>query len=489
MKVFQLTKFLVLGIILTSMMFTTQSCGDKNPASGLPSAHDYDYKVFWEWNELFLRIDRYAKGYRPGPSPRALAYMGLSAYECVISAIPENRSIVPSLPRLSVPRADPNLEYYWPAAVNESYSYLMERFFPHMKNDPNGTVSGTFAQIETTRVRLNNGYAQLCSPEVLERSIAFGREVAAAVYIWEQTDLIGHNAFLNPQPTSYTPPTGLGLWVPTPPKFDRALFPNWGDVRTFAISQAERLCEAPITYGEQTTSPYYVQALEVYSTVNTIKNPPPGSEDWSYNQRWSAIFWSDDILGLTFSPPARLIAVLNQVVAEEEIDLAECAEIYAKIGLSLSDASVAIWHSKYVYNTERPITFIHRVMVQQYPEAANWTTILDASAVGGPSGINPPFPAYPSGHSGFAGAGSAILSSFFEYNDKFPGTYAFVDFCHQLRTEFLGIPRSFSSFSQMAEEKAYARIPLGVHLRMDCEVGLKQGRLCAQRVLEMPWKR
>jgi len=488
MKVFQFTKFLVLAVILTSIMLTIQSCGDKDPDSGLPTAHNYDYRVYWEWNETFLRIDRYAKGYRPGPVTHALAYLGLSAYECVVSAIPENRSIAPSFPGLSVPQADPNLEYYWPAAVNESYSYLMERFFPHMKNDPNGAVSGAFAQIEATRVRLNNEYAQLCSPAVLERSNAFGREVAAAVYTWEQTDLIGHNAFLNPQPISYTPPTGPGLWSPTPPTFDRALFPNWGEVRTFAISQSERLCEAPIAYGEQTASPYYAQALEVYSTVNTIKNPPPGSEHWAYNQRWAAIFWSDDILNLTFSPPARLMAVLNQVVAEEEIDLAECAEVYAKMGLALSDASVAIWHSKYVYNTERPITFIQRVMVQQYPEAANWTTILDASAVGGPSGINPPFPAYPSGHSGFSGAGGAILSSFFEYNAKFPGTYAFVDFCHHLRNDFLGTPRSFSSFTQMSEEKAYARIPLGVHFRMDCEVGLDQGRLCAQRVIEMTWK-
>ena len=489
MKVFQLTKFFVLGAILTSMMLTTQSCGDKDPAEGLPTAHDYDHKVYWEWNELFLRVDRYAKGFRPGPGPRALAYLGLSAYECVVSAIPENRSIAPSLPGLSVPQADPNLEYYWPAAINESYSYLMERFFPHMKNDPNGTVSGAFAQIETTRARLNNQYAELCSPEVLERSIAFGREVAAAVYSWSQTDVIGHPAFLNPQPATYTPPVGPGLWVPTPPQFNRAVFPQWGEVRTFAISPQERLCEAPIVYGEQPTSPFYVQALEVYSTVNAIHNPPPGLENWAYNQRWAAIFWSDDILDLTFSPPTRLMAVLNQVVAEEEIDLAQCAEIYAKMGLTLNDAGVALWYSKYVYNIERPITYIRRVMSQQYPDAANWNTILDATVVGGQPGITPDFPAYPSGHSGFGGAGGAILSSFFEYNAQFPGTYAFVDFCHQLRNDFLGAPRPYASFSQMGEENAYSRIPLGVHFRMDCEVGLDLGRLCAQRVLEMPWKR
>ncbi|HLP96636.1 MAG TPA: hypothetical protein VK168_21485, partial [Saprospiraceae bacterium] len=111
------------------------------------------------------------------------------------------------------------------------------------------------------------------------------------------------------------------------------------------------------------------------------------------------------------------------------------------------------------------------------------------TAVGGQYGITPAFPAYPSGHSGFGGCGGKILSSMFEYNAKHPGTYTFTDLCHQLRTEFLGTPRVFSSFSQLGEEDAYSRIPLGVHFRMDCEVGLEVGRLAAQRVLELPWKK
>jgi hypothetical protein len=36
---------------------------------------------------------------------------------------------------------------------------------------------------------------------------------------------------------------------------------------------------------------------------------------------------------------------------------------------------------------------------------------------------------------------------------------------------------------------AYSRIPLGVNYRMDCEVGLEVGRLAAQLVLELPWKK
>ncbi|MBK6996033.1 MAG: vanadium-dependent haloperoxidase [Lewinellaceae bacterium] len=489
MKVFQLTKFFVLGAILLGMMLIPQSCGENEPDPALPNAHDFDYKVYWDWNETFLQIDRYAEGYRPGPGPRTLGYLGLSAYECVVSAIPENNSIAHLYPGLNVPKADPDLEYYWPVCVNESYAYLMERFFPHMQNHPKPEAAAAFTLIKATRDRLRGKYSLETTPEIFERSQKFGQEMAAAVYIWEQSDFKGHNAFLNPQPVSYTPPQGPGLWEPTPPDYNRGMFPYWGEVRTFAISPNERLCRPPIAYGEHPASPFYSQALEVYSTVNAIKNPPAGLEDWAANQRWAAIFWSDDILNLTFAPPPRLMAVLNQVAANEELDLAGCAEAYAKMGLALNDAGVALWHSKYVYNVERPITYIQRVMSQQYPEAANWLTILDATAVGGQYGITPAFPAYPSGHSGFGGAGGKILSSFFEYNANHPGTYTFTDLCHQLRTEFLGTPRVFTSFSQLGEEDAYSRIPLGVHFRMDCEVGLEVGRLCAQRVLELPWKK
>lgn len=489
MKVFQHTKFWAFGVLLLGFMLLPQSCGEVEKDYSLPTAHKYDHKVYWEWNETFLLIDRYAAGYRPGPGPRALAYLALSAYESVVAGIPENRSIAHLFSGLNVPKADPNLEYHWPSCVNESYAYLMERFFPHMQNSSNPNAAHAFTLIKATRDRLRGQYALETTQEIRERSEAFGREVAAAVYAWEQLDTPGHNAFLNPQPTSYTPPAGPGLWQPTPPDYNRGMFPYWGQVRTFAIKPDERICRPPIAYGEHPASPFYAQALEVFSTVNTINNPPPGLADWAANQRWAAIFWSDDILNLTFAPPPRLVAILNQVAANENINLAEAAELYAKMGLALSDASVALWHSKYLYNVERPISYIRRVMSQQYPEAANWLTILDATTVGGQYGVTPAFPAYPSGHSGFGGAGGKILSSYFEYNSKHPGTYTFTDLCHVLRTDFLGMPRVFTSFSQLGEEDAYSRIPLGVHFRMDCEVGLEVGRLCAQRVLELPWKK
>jgi hypothetical protein len=478
MKIFKHLRLTLLIAGMSALFF--QSCRDNSDQPGQPSAHDYDSEVFMRWNDLFMEIDRVAKGYRPGPAPRALAYLGLSAYESVVAGIPENNSMELALPGLDVPEADTEAEYYWPASVNESYAFLMTRFFYQIEND----YPDLFGKIEQTRLSLHQQFAQETSAEVLARSEAYGRSVAEAVYAYENSDLKGRNGFLEPQPTDYVPPTGPGLWQPTFPDYGRAMFPYWGEVRTFALNEDELIARPPIPYSELPQSLFYNQAMEVYNTVKLIKDDGPGG----YEQLWIGEFWSDDILGWTFSPASRLVAIGNQVVTKEKMDLAGSAELFAKLGMAMSDASVAVWNSKFLYNVERPISYIRRVVSNNEPAAGEFTSML-RHPIAGWETFTPPFPAYPSGHSGFAGAGGKILSSFFEFNSHHPGTYSFTDNCHINRTDFLGTPRTFSSFKEMADEDAYSRIPLGVHFRMDCSEGLRMGELAAQRVLELPWKR
>lgn len=470
--------FFLLAILLPA-------CHDVENKFTYPQAADYDNEVFLKWNDLFLELDRYAKGYRPGPAPRALGYLGLAAYEASVPGMSQFNSLQNEFGGLSLPAVEADKEYHWPTCVNESYYYLMQRFFYHMDGEPDKT----YANIAATHQYLASRYASETDKEVYERSAAFGQAVAKAVYDWSVTDAVGHNAFLTPQPTTYTPPSGPGLWQPTFPDYGRAVFPYWGQVRTFALNENEKLARPPLNYSEDPQSPFYQQAMEVFTTVEKVNNPLTQEEKaWAYRQHWIAFFWSDDVLNLTFSPPARLVAIANQVVRDEKINLAECAELYAKMGLALSDCSVAVWHSKYVYNVERPVSYIRRVIANNYPAAADWQTLL-VNTNTGQEGITPAFPAYPSGHSGFAGAGTEVLSSMFEYTDRHPGTYHFTDYCHQFRTEFPGTPRVFASFNELGVEDAMSRIPLGVHFRMDCDEGLRLGRLAAQRVLELPWKK
>lgn len=468
------------GLLLAAgLCIFIQAC-DEHPAvqytrSEVPA---FDNTVVLRWNRIFLELDRYAAGYRSGPSSHALGYLGFAAYEAVAPGIPGYKSLSPLYPGLDVPVFDERKEYYWPEVLNESYAYLLKRFFFPMET----THPDLYQQIETLRLELRSQYALGISAAIIERSETRGLAVANAVYTWETTDIAGHNAFLNPQPP-FNGPHGPGFWEPTFPDFTEAMHPFWGQVRTFILSEQEQTAQQPLSYSEDPNSEFFIQGMEVFTKVKNIRENGPNA----YEDAWTAEFWSDDITGLTFSPAARWISIANQVAEKEQINLAEAVELFAKLGMTLADAGVAVWQSKSIYKMERPVSYIRRVMGANDPDAAAFLPILNDVSTG-TAGFTPSSPGYPSGHAGFGGGGATILSSFFENNSEYPGTYGLVDNCHTYRSEFLGTPRSFISFQNMAEEDAYSRISLGVNFRMDGEEGLRLGELAAQRVLEMPWK-
>ncbi|MGB3197771.1 MAG: hypothetical protein WBB17_08600, partial [Saprospiraceae bacterium] len=63
---------LLLGIALFAV--GVSSCSKPNSTETLTNfVSEYDSEIIYSWNELYLQIDKDAKGYRPGPGPRALA--------------------------------------------------------------------------------------------------------------------------------------------------------------------------------------------------------------------------------------------------------------------------------------------------------------------------------------------------------------------------------------------------------------------------------
>ena len=215
----------------------------------------------------------------------------------------------------------------------------------------------------------------------------------------------------------------VGKWKPTPPGNQAAMFPYWGKVRVFAINEADKLARAPIPYSESKTSAYYAQGLEVYAATTPQ----------THEGRWIAEFWSDDVLGFTFSPPSRWLAVGNQALVLNKSNLETAVMMAVKVGLSLNDAAVACWSSKYYYNIERPVTYIQKFIDPLW----NITNLTTNSFLGS----TPSFPAYPSGHSVFGAAAAEALTN------VFGGNYAMTDRCHENRTDFVGSkPRAFNAF-------------------------------------------
>ncbi len=444
------------SLLLLTAIILLSACNRDDDSFSLETARakDYSGEVVVRWNKVFAEVERFAEGYRPGPAPRALAYLGLAAYEGVISAMPEYNSLEPRYRSqgLDIPNVEQGAIYHWPTVVNASYGYLMRRFFPH--------VSGELRfRIQSTETQIDQSALNQIPKEVFERSKRYGQSVGEAVYNWSATDPIGHESFRDARPRSYVPPSGIGKWEPTYPDRSGALFPYWGQARAFAIREEDKLSLPPLPYSSELGSPMRREAMEVYN-----KNTPA----LSFEDQWIAEYWSDDAVGLTFSPPTRFMVIANQVLEAKRSNLEISVYTALKVGLALNDAGVACWYSKYYYNVERPVTYLRREIDLGW-EPHLW--------------FSPSFPAYPSGHATFGAAAAEVLT------DIFGDSYAMLDRSHEGRLEFLGMPRSFKSFREMAEENAYSRIPLGVHFRMDAEEGVRHGYAIGRRVNELPLKK
>ncbi|TVR84516.1 MAG: phosphatase PAP2 family protein [Saprospirales bacterium] len=449
------------GLSLLAVVLFFNACTSDDelppPRDFLGDPHELSSEVVADWYGMFLEVSRYADGYRPPITARNLGYIGLAGYETIAHATPGRESLSSHFDNLDIPRINDNELYYWPAAINAAYQATFKYFFPHVASEYD-------AMIDHMYDHYFEKYSAMLEGEVMARSEAFGKAVAAAVINWSQLDQRGDFAFLNPTPP-YDPPVGPGLWQPTPPDFLPGLVPEWGKVRQFAISEEDKLSPPPLEWSQNPNSQFYAQALEVVNTVNTL----------SFDQRWIGEFWSDDNFSLTIDPACRWVAIALQAMEKRTLTLAEAAELMAKLGMALADAGIAIWHSKYYYNLQRPIDYIRELM---NPE---WETIC-YNPITGDKGKSPHFPAYPSGHAGFGSAAAEVLIETFGFN------FAMWDRTHEGRTEFLGMPRHFNSFNEMAVENAESRIYLGVHFRIDADEGLRMGRVAGRSVLNLPWQ-
>lgn len=453
--------FIALGSLILSL-----ACNKPNPPEGgnilLKSM---DNEVYREWNSVFLELERFASGYRPGPSARILAYMGLSAYEASLGGMPQYKTLRFRLGIPDLPAIQTNL--YWPEVINASYAYLMRKAFENVifvDKNKNKLDSRQFMKIiESKEAELRDKYLSSTIESTLINSESYGREVASAIWQYSISDGVGYNAHLNPYPNIAN--SQVCKWVPTDPAdSDKGLFPQWGQVRRFALNFSDLdALAAPFNCDSDTNSINYIQAAETRTLSQSAKNDPSG------DLQHSAEFWSDDVLGLTFSPTARIIAIADQIIEAENINLEQSCLLYAQIGLALNDVSVLCFYNKYKFNVERPVTYIKREIDPNFN--LPWLA------------FTPPHPSYPSEHASYATAGMTILEAYAGEN------YPFVDKCHELRTEFNGTPRSFARLRDLADESGFSRLPLGVHYKMDQVGGNFCGALTAQKVLELPWKK
>lgn len=425
---------------LDTQVVTTTTDGSDNEAL----VANIDNNLINEWTSLLLELERYATGMRPNASARALAYIHLATYETIVPGMPDYISNDDRLQGFKIRNNERASNVNWEIALNTCYAKVLDHFLLNVPSDRK-------TQIETLKDQLETSLSSTLSDRLVDDSKDWGRYVANQVIDYSESDNEAEAQILKPQPLSYEPPTGDGFWTYSADP-ERALFPYWESVRTFVISPDETTTIDPIEYNENSNSPYFAEMMEAYTENNSAK----ANDD---EQLWIAEFWSDDVEGIMMSPPARQFSIANQLVEQNDLNLEETMALFVKLGFALNDAAVSTWKYKYQHMVMRPNVFIHEFIDPDYQ-----TNLF--RLVFWP---NPSFPGYPSGHSCFASAAAGI------FKDAFGNSANFTDRTHEGREEFRGEPRSFTSFDEMAEENGYSRIPLGVHIRMDCTEGLRLG--------------
>lgn len=433
-------------LILLVAFGILSSCSNDDDTIQSPSGMtDQTTQLVLDWNDLWLDVDRYAYGMRPTASARALAYIHMAAYETSVHDMFDYTSNANWLDGLNIDGAQRAQTIDLKIALNSCYAKVMSHFMYNISSTSGISIENFEQQKE---IELSQGL----SNQLLQDSRDWGNYVAEQVIAYSLTDTEAEQQITEPQPFSYEPPIGDGYWTYSADE-ERALFPYWASVRTFVISTEETTTNPPpYAYNESVNSDYYNEMYEVYDMTNTAK-----LED--NDDMWIAEFWSDDVEGLMMSPPGRQFSIAGQLVTQFDEDYDTTLALFLRLGFSLNDAAVSCWADKYEYMVMRP-----NVYIQEFIDPEFQTNLYPF--IYWP---NPSFPSYPSGHSTFSSAASGILIQ------HFGDDIDFTDRTHEGRTDFRGMPRHYSSISEMAEESAFSRVPLGVHMRMDCTEGYRLG--------------
>lgn len=260
----------------------------------------------------------------------------------------------------------------------------------------------------------------------------------------------------------YVPGTQPGDYQPTPP-LGFVVGAGWGSIRTFVLKSGSQFRAPP---------PYSLKGLQYAMDLNEIQVfGKAGSTARTKDQTAIAFFWYEN------SPFA-----WNRIAraSSAHLPVLEHARLYAALNAALSDAYVTSLESKFHYNFWRPITAIRAADTDGNP-------LTNADRTWEPAFVTPPIPDYPSGHSAAGGAAAEVIVAFvgerpFSHTST-TGPLAFGP--GGLAAPYpAAVTRSFANALDAARENAYSRMLVGIHFRLACTAGLKQGREIGRYVVE-----
>ena len=247
--------------------------------------------------------------------------------------------------------------------------------------------------------------------------------------------------------------TEPGQWRPTPPTFLPMQGPWIGDMTPFVQKDKEGLLNEPgppaLTSGLYTRD--YNEVKMMGRRTGSARTP------------------EQTTMGLFFSG-ANLPGMVRSVALARRTDSGDLARVFALAYVSASDSIINAWNSKRGYNFWRPST-----AVLEAANDGNSRTEPDPDWL--PLINNPPYPDYTSGLNALSGSFTRALENYF-------GSDVWT---YQVTTGAMEngqpiAPRTYHSFSALADDAVEGRILLGIHFRFADEVARRQSKQSADRV-------
>ena len=347
-----------------------------------------------EWNVTALRTTA-AASFDPPLESRNLALVQVAVFDAVTATRARHRASPVAAAATAADRALLALYPAQAAALDEAY--------------------------QASLATVPDGTAKL-------RGVAVGERAARTLLAIRASDHSG-------DVVAFTPGSGPGAWVPTPPAFRPALDPGWGRVTPYLLRSGSQFRPGPppaltsVAYARD-----FDEIRQVGSAASTTRTP---------EQTDVARFWVS-------TAPQIWNRAAQQLAIAHGLGVWQAARLFALLNAAGADAFIAAWDAKFTYRQWRPVTAIQATVDPA------WMPLLGT----------PPFPDYPAGHTTYAGAAETVLTGLLGAR---PGPFT-------LRSATApGVELTYKSFADVAAGVVDARVWGGIHWRTSSETGRALG--------------
>ena len=264
--------------------------------------------------------------------------------------------------------------------------------------------------------------------------IVLGKKAAEGVIAFRASD--GSNA-----QESYRPYTKPGVYVPT----IVPLFSTIGATTPWVMTSGSQFRPGPPPALDSETWTRDVNEIrEIGARNSTVRT----AEQTTIGRFWFLV------------GPRSYNPIVRQAAMAKNMDVVDCARLFALTSIAGNDALVAVFDAKYQYNLWRPVTAIRNADITQNPATPREESWL-------PLGDTPMHPEYPCAHCITSAAISTVLRNI--VGEEF-GEFSLTS------PTAPGVTRKWSRLQDYSDEVANARIYAGFHYRFSTEVGKDMGK-------------